>query len=75
MSSPHHRPLRLVPGPQVTAFPAREDPRDALVWPGGTSLDSLPPGARIGHRVTPAGRPAARHRLPVQLHPRVGVCS
>jgi hydroxymethylbilane synthase len=32
----------------VVAFPAREDPRDALVWPGGTSLDGLPRGARIG---------------------------
>jgi len=27
----------------VAAFPAREDPRDALVWPGETSLDALPP--------------------------------
>jgi hydroxymethylbilane synthase len=32
----------------VAAYPAREDPRDALVWPGGTTLDALPPGARIG---------------------------
>jgi hydroxymethylbilane synthase len=32
----------------VVAFPAREDPRDALIWPGGTSLEALPPGARIG---------------------------
>ena len=32
----------------MAAFPAREDPRDALIWPGGTSLDALPPGARIG---------------------------
>jgi hydroxymethylbilane synthase len=41
-------PTAPVPGLQVAAFPAREDPRDALVWPGGTSLDALPPGARIG---------------------------
>jgi hydroxymethylbilane synthase len=41
-------PTGLVPGLQVAAFPAREDPRDALVWPGGTSLEALPPGARIG---------------------------
>ena len=41
-------PTAPVPGLQVAAFPTREDPRDALVWPGGTSLDALPPGARIG---------------------------
>jgi hydroxymethylbilane synthase len=41
-------PTGPVPGLQVAAFPAREDPRDALVWPGGTSLGALPPGARIG---------------------------
>jgi hydroxymethylbilane synthase len=41
-------PTGPVPGLQVAAFPAREDPRDALVWPGGTSLAALPPGARIG---------------------------
>ncbi len=41
-------PTAPVPGLQVAAFPAREDPRDALVWPGGTSLDALPPGTRIG---------------------------
>jgi hydroxymethylbilane synthase len=41
-------PTAPVPGLQVAAFPAREDPRDALIWPGGTSLDALPHGARIG---------------------------
>jgi hydroxymethylbilane synthase len=41
-------PTEPVPGLQVAAFPVREDPRDALVWPGGTSLEALPPGARIG---------------------------
>lgn len=41
-------PTAQVPGLQVVAFPAREDPRDALIWPGGTSLEALPPGARIG---------------------------
>jgi hydroxymethylbilane synthase len=41
-------PTAPVPGLQVVAFPAREDPRDALIWPGGTSLGALPPGARIG---------------------------
>jgi hydroxymethylbilane synthase len=41
-------PTAPVPGLQVAAFPAREDPRDALIGPRGTSLDALPPGARIG---------------------------
>jgi hydroxymethylbilane synthase len=41
-------PTAPVPGLQVAAYPAREDPRDALVWPGGSSLDALPDGARIG---------------------------
>ena len=41
-------PTAPVTGLEVAAFPAREDPRDALIWPGGTSLDALPPGARIG---------------------------
>jgi len=57
-------PTAPVPGLQVAAYPAREDPRDALVWPGGTTLDALPHGARIGNRVTPAGRPAPRRRPP-----------
>jgi len=41
-------PTAPVPGLQIAAFPAREDPRDALIWPSGTSLDTLPRGARIG---------------------------
>jgi hydroxymethylbilane synthase len=41
-------PTAPVPGLQLGAYPAREDPRDALVWPGGTTLDALPDGARIG---------------------------
>jgi hydroxymethylbilane synthase len=41
-------PTGPVPGLQVAAFPAREDPRDALVSPDGTSLEALPSGARIG---------------------------
>jgi glutamyl-tRNA reductase len=41
-------PTAPVPGLQIAAFPAREDPRDALVWPGGTHLGALPDGVRIG---------------------------
>ena len=53
-------PTAPVPGLQVVAFPAREDPRDALIWPGGTSLDALPRGARIG---TGSARRAALLRV------------
>jgi hydroxymethylbilane synthase len=41
-------PTAPVEGLQVAAYPAREDPRDALIWPAGTSIDALPHGARIG---------------------------
>jgi hydroxymethylbilane synthase len=41
-------PTAPVPGLQVAAYPAREDPRDALIWPGRATLDALPPGTRIG---------------------------
>src|ERR1700749_1677309 len=50
-------PTAPVPGLQVAAYPAREDPRDALVWPGGTTLDALPHGARIGTGAPPRGAP------------------
>jgi hydroxymethylbilane synthase len=45
-------PTAPAPGLRIAVFPAwREDPRDALIWPGGTSMDTLPRGARIGTRV------------------------
>src|SRR5207245_5033590 len=54
-------PTAPVPGLQVAAYPAREDPRDALVWPGGTTLDALPAGAASGtgspSRTAPPRRP------------------
>ena len=65
-------PTAPVPGLQVAAFPAREDPRDALIWPGGTSLGTLPPGARIG---TGSPRRAALLRAtgrPLQIVPMRG---
>jgi hydroxymethylbilane synthase len=54
-------PTAPVPGLQVAAFPAREDPRDALIWPGGTSFGALPRGARIGTGC--ASSPTARSML------------
>jgi hydroxymethylbilane synthase len=41
-------PTAPVEGLKVAAFPAREDPRDAMIWPAGTNIDALPHGARIG---------------------------
>jgi hydroxymethylbilane synthase len=60
-------PTGPVPGLQVAAYPAREDPRDALVWRGGTSLEALPPGARVG---TGSPRRAALLRA-IGRHPEV----
>ena len=42
-------PTTEAPRLAIAAYPGREDPRDALVgrWPG-TTLESLPPGARVG---------------------------
>jgi hydroxymethylbilane synthase len=60
-------PTAPVPGLRVAAFPVREDPRDALIWPGGTSLDALPHGARIG---TGSPRRAAQLRA-AGLQPQI----
>lgn len=40
---------RPVPAGTVFAgYPVRDDPRDALVHPGGLQIEELPPGTRIG---------------------------
>jgi hydroxymethylbilane synthase len=43
-------PTRLVDGLEMVAISRREDPRDVVLLPAGRpgSLDSLPPGARVG---------------------------
>jgi hydroxymethylbilane synthase len=41
-------PSELPPDMLLAAFPPREDPRDALVAPGGLRLADLPSGARVG---------------------------
>jgi hydroxymethylbilane synthase len=41
-------PTAADPALIIAAIPRREDPRDALVCPGGQSLGELAPGARIG---------------------------
>jgi hydroxymethylbilane synthase len=68
-------PTASVPGVQVAAFPAREDPRDALAWPGGTSFDALPHGARIGTgspRRAALLRATGRHLQVVPMRGNVG---
>src|SRR4051812_39920872 len=41
-------PFALPDGFVLSAFPAREDPRDALVAPFAKSFENLPRGARVG---------------------------
>lgn len=41
-------PTAEVPGLTIAAVPPREDPRDALIWPGGGTLRDLSPGSRVG---------------------------
>jgi hydroxymethylbilane synthase len=68
-------PTAAVPGLQVAAFPTRADPRDALVWPGGTTLSALPYGARIGTgspRRAALLRATGRHLKVVPIRGNVG---
>jgi hydroxymethylbilane synthase len=41
-------PAQMAAGLAMAAVPPRESPWDALVTPGGVSLDALPKGARLG---------------------------
>ena len=41
-------PTAPVPGLAIHAIPPREDPRDALCARDGLTLETLPPGARVG---------------------------
>lgn len=41
-------PTELPEGLDITAYPPREDPSDALISPKGYTLDTLPEGARVG---------------------------
>lgn len=41
-------PAELPEGLEVTIFPDREDPRDALISKAGLRLEELPKGARVG---------------------------
>ncbi len=41
-------PTELPPGMSICAIPEREDPRDVIATVGGTGLDGLPDGAKVG---------------------------
>jgi hydroxymethylbilane synthase len=41
-------PALLPPGLVIAAYPAREDPRDALLSPSAGAIEDLPRGARVG---------------------------
>jgi hydroxymethylbilane synthase len=41
-------PAVLPPGLVIASYPAREDPRDALLTPSGGAIEDLPRGARVG---------------------------
>jgi hydroxymethylbilane synthase len=41
-------PALLPPGLVIATYPAREDPRDALLTPSGGEIEDLPRGARVG---------------------------
>src|SRR5262245_12236120 len=41
-------PTELPAGLEITAYPTREDPRDAVVSPKGYTLRSLPKNAKFG---------------------------
>src|SRR5439155_3135247 len=65
-------PAAPAPGLRLAAVPVREDPRDALVHPGGRRLLDLPPGSRIGTGSARRGVELRRLGLPVSVVPMRG---
>jgi hydroxymethylbilane synthase len=57
------------PGLVIACTPRREDPRDALVGPPGTTLVSLPPGTRLGTGSLRRGALARRINPGVEIVP------
>ncbi len=57
------------PGLVIACTPPREDPRDALVAPAGTTLATLPAGARVGTGSLRRGALAVRINPGVQVVP------
>jgi hydroxymethylbilane synthase len=65
-------PVAPTRGLRLAAVPVREDPRDALVYPGGRGLLDLPPGSRIGTGSARRGVELRRLGLPVTVVPLRG---
>ncbi|MBW1787471.1 MAG: hydroxymethylbilane synthase [Deltaproteobacteria bacterium] len=65
-------PARLPDGLMLSAFPEREDPRDALVSEGDLPLDALPAGARVGTSSLRRGAQLLRRRPDLVLVPLRG---
>ena len=62
-------PMELEPGTEIQAYSKREDPRDALILPCSTTLDSLSPDMSL-----PLGCSGLRRRLRVKdLYPKWNV--
>lgn len=62
-------PTELPPELQITAFPPREDPRDALVSDHGYGLASLPRGARVGTSSLRRAAQLLSHRPDLEIVP------
>lgn len=62
-------PTELPAGLEVTAFPPREDPRDALVSLKGYTLTTLPQGASVGTCSLRRAAQLLRHRPDLVIKP------
>jgi hydroxymethylbilane synthase len=65
-------PARLPDGLMLSAFPEREDPRDALISRNDLPLDDLPKGARVGTSSLRRGAQLLRRRPDLTLVPLRG---
>ncbi|MEE2901623.1 MAG: hydroxymethylbilane synthase [Myxococcota bacterium] len=62
-------PTTLPDGLVITAYPKREDPRDALVSPQGFTFETLPKGARIGTSSLRRAAQFLHHRPDLEIVP------
>jgi hydroxymethylbilane synthase len=65
-------PVADEPDVVLSAVPAREDPRDALVARDGLRFDDLPPGARVGTGSPRRAAQALRRRSDLRVEPLRG---
>lgn len=62
-------PTELPSGLEITAFPEREDPRDALVSDAGFKVETLPRGAKIGTSSLRRAAQLLSHRPDLRILP------